>query len=517
MKKLIKSSGVKSAGKDVFEARSGYKLTLEDNVWVLDKNVSINVYKLRGFLSEGMLESVLSVLKFYAKERAPLHVFNLFNRLLHWLNSLDVRLEAVNPHFLINYRSSLDREHEWYLGTIKGFLKKWHELGYEGVSDDVVDLLNSWRLKGNVKGDVVKRLDPEQGPLTDIELQNIIEAAASLYEEDKITIDQFAMVRLLSASGRRPIQLSHMKLKDVMHGSNKNQGVAYVLNIPRAKQRGVGFRGSFKQLQVTENLWRILDLQRSNVISRFEDKFGKLNDKVLLELPLFPDYKAIQSYDTLPELAEILHLDILHCERIALSKAAEAVIKVAEVMSERTGELININAQRFRYSVGTRAAREGYGALIIAELLDHTDTQNAQVYVQNVPEYARKINDKVGHLLVPYANAFRGIIVDNEGEARRGKDPSSRVRLNPHENVGTCGSYDFCGSRVPIPCYTCNHFQPWLDAPHEKVLQELVDERERIYQQTNDLAIASINDRTIVAITEVVSLCRAKREAAKHG
>jgi integrase len=512
----LRKLSASNAGENEFTSKSGYKILFDDTVWHLDKNRSVGFGKIRSLLgSNDVFESFKCVMQFYARNYSSSHCVNMLSHFTSFLKGSS--RNNIDANALINFRHLLGREREYILGSLAGFLKKWHELGYDGVSDEVVDLLDSWRLKGNVKGDVVKRLDPEQGPLTDIELQNINEAAASLYEENKITIDQFAMVRLLSATGRRPIQLSHMKLKDVMHGSNKNQGLAYVLNIPRAKQRGIGFRESFKQMQVTEDLWRILDLQRSNVISRFKDKFEKMDDKVILELPLFPDYQLLDKYIDINQLVNDLSLDVLHCERVEFSKAAEAVVQKAEVMSERTGELININAQRFRYSVGTRAAREGYGTLIIAELLDHTDTQNAQVYVENVPEYARKINDKVGHLLVPYANAFRGIIVDDEGEARRGKDPSSRIRLNPNENVGTCGSYDFCGSRVPIPCYTCNHFQPWLDAPHEKVLQELIDERERVYQQTNDLAIASVNDRTIVAVTEVVALCNERREAVKHG
>ncbi|MBN2866766.1 MAG: hypothetical protein JXK16_12225 [Thiotrichales bacterium] len=511
----MRKLSVSNAGENEFFSKSGYSFLLTADKWVISKSITINFNLVENLVDVSLLLPLKKVLAFYVRNFSSSHASNIYDRFRDYLRFSESQYITIES--LINFRSSLDREHEWYLGTIKGFLKKWHELGYAGVSDEVVDLLDSWRLKGNVKGDVVKRLDPEQGPLTDIELQNINEAAASLYEKNEITIDQFAMVRLLSATGRRPIQLSHMKLKDVMHGSNKNQGIAYVLNIPRAKQRGVGFRGSFKQMQVTEDLWRILDLQRSNVISKFEDKFGTVEDNVVLEFPLFPDYKLLDKYSAINQLVDDLELDILHCERAEFSKAADAVVQKAEVTSERTGELININAQRFRYSVGTRAAREGYGTLIIAELLDHEDTQNANVYVQNIPEYARRINDKIGHLLVPYANAFRGIIVIDEDQARRGQDPSSRIRLNPHENVGTCGSYDFCGSRVPIPCYTCNHFQPWLDAPHEKVMQDLIDERERVYQQTNDLAIASINDRTIIAVTEVVNLCKEKREAMQHG
>lgn len=500
-----------------FAAKSGYEINFLDDSWILDKNRSLGFTFIRNRLNDNamLFSEYKLVMKFYSQNYSSAHCVNMQSCFILFLKLTDSSVFSTTS--LINFRNSLGAEREYVLGGLSGFLKKWNELGYEGVSDEVVELLDSWRLKGNVKGDVVKRLDPEQGPLSDIELQSINEAAATLYEIDRISLDVFAMVRLLSATGRRPIQLSHMKLKDVMHGSNNNQGLAYVLNIPRAKQRGAIFRESFKQMQVTEDLWRILDLQRSSVINFFESKFSKLSNEILLELPLFPDYKLVNGCHNVKTLSDSLSLDTLHCRRAEFTEAAKKVIQYGDVISERTGQLININAQRFRYSVGTRAAREGYGTLVIAELLDHEDTQNAQVYVENVPEYARRINDKVGNLMVPYANAFKGVIVVDESQARRGSDPNSRIRLNPSENAGTCGNYDSCGSKVPVPCYTCLHFQPWLDAPHQKVLDGLLEERERVYEQTNDLAIASINDRTIVAVVEVLELCNAKRKEMDNG
>lgn len=132
------------------------------------------------------------------------------------------------------------------------------------------------------------------------------------------------------------------------------------------------------------------------------------------------------------------------------------------------------------YTIGTRAAREGFGPLIIAELLDHSDTQNAHVYIENIPEYASRINEKIGHLMEPYSKAFKGQLITSENEAKRGNEITSRIRINTTENIGNCGSYDFCGGKVPIPCYTCLYFQPWLDAPHEKVLLRLLKERDQI-------------------------------------
>jgi hypothetical protein len=78
-------------------------------------------------------------------------------------------------------------------------------------------------------------------------------------------------------------------------------------------------------------------------------------------------------------------------------------------------------------------------------------------------------------------------------------------------NVGTCGHYGFCGALAPIACYTCRNFQPWLDGPHEDVLNSLMTERERVLQITRDQTIASVNDRTILAVTQVIQVCEKRR------
>ncbi|MCV4600508.1 recombinase, partial [Escherichia coli] len=87
------------------------------------------------------------------------------------------------------------------------------------------------------------------------------------------------------------------------------------------------------------------------------------------------------------------------------------IVEKSDIRSERTGELLHINARRFRYTTGTRAAREGFGELVIAELLDHADTQNAGVYIKNIPEHVKKLDEAVGFQLAPYAQAFVGALV----------------------------------------------------------------------------------------------------------
>ena len=149
--------------------------------------------------------------------------------------------------------------------------------------------------------------------------------------------------------------------------------------------------------------------------------------------------------------------------------------------------------------------------MIIAELLDHADTQNVDVYTANTPEFAAKLDEKLGFLMAPYARAFMGIVVDKEQDAKRGDDLSSRIRHNG-AGAGTCGTYGYCGANAPIPCYTCTNFQPWLDGPHEKVYQDLLNDRQRVYEITKDEAVTAALDRTIYAVAQVILRCQARRE-----
>jgi hypothetical protein len=143
-------------------------------------------------------------------------------------------------------------------------------------------------------------------------------------------------------------------------------------------------------------------------------------------------------------------------------------------------------------------------------LLDHTDTQNVAVYAENVPENAIAIDEAVARELAPLAQAFSGMLVDSESSAIRGDDLSSRVR-NHDAALGTCGHYGFCGALAPIACYTCREFQPWLHAPHGSLLNALLGERKRIEDATQDATMAAINDRTILAVTQVVQLCESRQ------
>jgi integrase len=492
------------------QSHAGYWFNEDAATWNLDKDNTVYIAKIRDYLDGEILKGCIATLVHYARTKAASHTCNIFERVYAMLR--DTNGSTFTTSSLINYRATLSRENEWYLGTIRGFLYKWHDLGYPGISDDIVDLLKGWTLKGNIKGDAVKRMDPTEGPLTDNELMAFNEGAVRAFEQNQISITQLALALVISNTGRRPRQIAHTKVCD-LDGTKKNKKSEpmYLIHIPRAKQRGETFRNSFKAFAMTAELWAILHAQRKHSIESVEQALGyELQDADRRALPLFPDLDAFSGITSIAELRTLLATDQLHIKSSAVTGIFQKVVTDGAVYSERTGNLLDIVATRFRYTKGTRAAREGFGLMVIAELLDQTDIQNAGVYTKNVPEHAHALNKAMALQLAPYAQAFQGILVDHEEDAKRGNDPASRIKYRG-EIAATCGQYGFCGANVPIPCYTCNHFQPWLNGPHEEVLADLLAERERVEEITGDVTMASVNDRTIFAVINVIQRCDTRR------
>jgi len=495
---------------DKFLSMGGYEFSLDHERWRLSKDVEIPVTTVSKYLDAEAYSSLQKVLAFYAKTSSAAHVANLFYRCRDYLD-----ITSGQPPFslvsLISYRSSLDTKTEWYLGTLRGLIRQWDRLGYSGIPDDSLSLLDKLTIKGNEKGYAVQSMCPDAGPLTDIEMGAITEGVLAAFGNGDLSLTDTCLVMILAMTGRRPVQLAALKIKDLLARDGK-----YFVNFPRAKQRNEGWRASFKKFPVVEDLWLLLQQQVDFAVEEFSVRMGQagheLDQRIVGELPLFSELNNLQL--DIP-LADQLENDVLHVPTNRIKDAVTRVTGVINVISERTGSPIRLNSRRFRYTLGTNLGREGRGEYVIAEALDHSDTQNAGVYVKNIPEIVERIDKAVALQLGPIAQQFQGVLIASERQARRAGDPRSRI-CSRSGNVGSCGSYGFCSALAPIACYTCIHFQPWLDGPHEAVLEQLISERDSVYENTGDLKIASVNDRLILAVSDVVNRCNAAKAGDAH-
>ena len=245
----------------------GYDFNINETIWILDKNTTVNLSWIHKYLQGPTLEGCLQTLSYYASNLSGKHTSNVAMLFQHMLRETGAK--EISDTVLINYRASLSKTTEWYLGTIRGFLRRWYQLGCFGISEEIITLLDGWTIKGNRKGDAVKRKDPTHGPLTDIELQAFNEGVVKAYELDQIKTSELAISLVMSNTGRRPIQISHLRVVDVLCGKNNKGEPFYVLNVPRGKH-GEGFRTEFKPFAITHELWSILSAQAKNAVTLTE-------------------------------------------------------------------------------------------------------------------------------------------------------------------------------------------------------------------------------------------------------
>ncbi|QTP14803.1 site-specific integrase [Serratia symbiotica] len=500
-------------GNEIKYAKSeGYTFVLNEEIWILSKEVKIN-FGILNKISKGSLDFYfVKTFSFFAENYSAEYVNALFYGVRTYLSFNPESKDYFTSSNLINYRASLKTKNIWHLGMIRIFFNKWYGLGYPGISKEIVDLLDGWRIKGNIKGDAIKRKDPKHGPLSDVELSAFNEKVVQAYERNKINKTELVVSLLLSHTGRRPVQISYLKNQDVVSSLNKKGERVYFINVPRVKQRGE-FRDELKLFALKEDVWNLIGLLAEENIKEFRSNLKiELSKDDLNKFPLFPNWTEVFKVKDKSDFIYLLDTDRFHIQNKQIDRIVKKVVNQEKIYSERTGELLNLSPRRFRYTIGTRAAKEGFGELIIAELLDHSDTQNAGVYVRNVPEHVSRLDEAIGFQLAPYAQAFAGKLVDRESDSIRGNDRNSRIRTEDGNPVGNCGDFGFCGANVPIPCYTCIHFQPWVDGPHKEVYESLISERERIEQITGDIAVTEVLDRSILAVAEVILKCEVRNK-----
>jgi len=476
--------------------RDGVRWKPNDPNWLIispSMKHNFGFEKAEGIASPRFIATFKHVITNYLKLHSISHAFNQFNRMIAFLrfSKRDRLIDEIDDQMVLCFRTSLSKRNEHHLGAMRGMLETWVRLGYPNV----IKLFKELRLKGNTKGEAVQTMDPERGPFSDLEFEAIIGRLNDQFAAGSIELDEFILVWIYLALGSRSVQLACLKLKDFQSAHVESGASVYFIKVPRAKQRGTSPRSEFKNRRIIPEIGKLVEQHVALMRSKHADLVAPAD-----ELPFF--LNLANDSQAMPDLR-------FHCTSVDLDGILESVFKRLAIQSERTGRDLLVTSRRFRYTRGTRAAAEGASELVIAELLDHSDTQQVGVYVKYVPKILERIDRAMAVYLAPVAQAFAGQLIEDESQARRKGDPRSKI-VTPEamaHPVGNCGSFGFCGANAPIACYTCRNFQPWKDGPHEAVLESLLQERKRVYEATGDLTIASINDRTIFACAEVVRRC----------
>jgi integrase len=487
---------------------NGFEFNYLKSSWKLNRNTTVNVGVIDKFDDE-LAEDLREILIFYAETLSGGYVVNLIASLSLYLKHCnETKFTEFGLHSL---KIALPKKFEYKIAFLRSLIRQMRILSLDSnINEGVFELMGQWRLSAGERGVPVMSLDPFTGPFSMAEFEAIEFNSAHRYAEGKMSTNDYAKILLLKATGRRPEQIATLKIKDFSYARVISGPPIYVVSIPRIKQSNGGFRSTFRKFGLVNSSAQVIELYIKNVISQIEKALGKrLSVEERDELPLFFGGQTILLMKNAKDkLLDLLKTEIVHIPRAEFSRLVVLATNKLGIISERTGQLLHCNPYRFRYTLGTRAAIEGAGVLTIATLLDHSDTQHVDVYVANVPEYAIEISRIMNQPLARYASAFAGKLVKDEAEANNVIMGAPRIPFHEKDcDVGSCGTYSYCHDYAPVACYMCPKFMPWANAPHHLVLIWLLEERKRLQEYKKiDAAIICINDRAIIAVSQVIKL-----------
>ena len=359
----------------------------------------------------------------------------------------------------------------------------WGAFGLQAADFDreLAITLKTIRAQGNVKGAAVRFRDPLKGPLDRDEQELVTRAIATKAGTDR----DRAVVMLHLELALNPHATARMRNEDlkpfevnIVEAGHPKTLAKYQIRVPRVKKRRE-FRET-KIRPISDDLGRLLiALQK-----------GKPAD------PLFhwlaPDH---------PE--ESINL--------ALARFRTA----GRLISPRTRQPLHLTSRRFRFTLATEMAREGASRERIAEVLDHTDLQNVEVYIEAASFVVDRLGERFDAVFDPLLKRFRGKIVDSATEPAFSGIP---LRVIPGDivqlptaplnigGIGMCGRDvrrdGLCRLAPPLTCYPCEFFAAFRNGPHAQVLAAL----ERVFQDMKAVADARISSQVQSVIDAIRQL-----------
>lgn len=466
------------------------------------QRASINFNSIAKYVTPVLLRSIKALMKWSVRSRAlgtvNVHFDELRCLLRYGSSQANKPIRQVTAALLESYYSSVTKNSlARRMGRLRVLIGAWEVLSLPGLESDGSEFLRSLTLPYSSKDVAMRTADPNAGPFTDLEFNALADAISRLDEKDLSDKWHKLVILVDIVFGLRPAQLALLHVEDVQRREFDGHW-RYFLQIPQVKQKYQPLRTEFRLRAIPADLGPRLWAYANEVRTAFSSTGSEA-------IPLFPARADVESSGA---------------RRARYSVAADlsqSVLKVLDrlkVRSPQTGEELRIFMYRFRRTFASRAAAEGWTAAAIAEVLGHNSIRTVLRYIRESPSLGQRIDAATTRELAPLAAAFVGRLIPNESAATRCGDASSRITDPFNKNVagaiGSCAESGACDRRVPTACYRCERFEPWLDAPHEELLQHLLEER-RSLERSATKRVAAVNDLEILAVQSVVDLCRARR------
>jgi integrase len=314
---------------------------------------------------------------------------------------------------------------------------------YPDFSPNILRVLKTMKVRTFPKGHNVRFRHPTKGPFSPDEILSIRDAI----KEGRGTDQDRSLVMLHLELGVNPYATAQLMNKDLKR-YNIGDSIYYQIDIPRVKKR-IAHRET-KRRPISNQL-------------------GELLEKLQLGEPEDPLFHWLNQSWALPYITRAMR-------RFAIDANLKSL----------TGSPLRVSPRRFRYTLATHMAEEGASKYHIAEILDHIDLQNVNVYVETVSSIAAAVAKATDPALGPVVKRFLGRIADSkEKQVDQGLPNAIIPAMMPHlpfavlnsGGVGICGrdvrKDGLCRLFPPLSCYRCSHFAALRDGPHKEMLESI--------------------------------------------
>lgn len=478
--------------------REGYPYNPNSDKWELANVTSqmcIDYSKISDICSESFLKVVKYLNMVLLRRLTAAYIHEMFEDLCEIIFECPRYDGIVNSITLRPTLAIFNKKKTIRKYYIRSILSYWENLSLPFLEEGIVSELykiNPGYDKTSLE--YVRTQDPFWGPFSVYEEKNILREVTDSFSNGVISVTNYLLFLIYYCFAPRLSQVASLKCKDFLETLNDEGYVRYSLAIPSIKRRKE-MRTEFKIRKVEESIAILIKAQIKNV-----EKEGAICGIPVSELPLFPKWNQERR-----QLPGFIH----HPSDQYLRGLLDGIFDKITVISERTGGPIRVTSHRFRHTVATRAAEEGHNQYIIAELLDHTTSGTAIIYTRWTRKSGERLNKAMALSMATLAQAFAGTLIDDDTDI---SDNKYRVKRDGKADLGKCGHHGFCNQCAPLACYTCRFFNPFINAPHEHLLDDLLKERNEEIDELGDARVPTSLDDTIMAVAQVVVLARRARK-----
>lgn len=340
--------------------------------------------------------------------------------------------------------------------------------GVAGASLETAELIRQVAVPEPIKGEAVLSRDPQSGPLN-AEETDMIEQEI----KKRLPADLGAMILMLFYElGLNPIAVSLLEERD-FHVIRGPESIYYQLDVPRTKKRNTERNVVRRPLSQELGQAIIGQLERNCAHYGNGDPFR----------PIIPRNRPRRTAHTIGPRKFDQYVSEKYLATV-LGDYAHA----HDLISTRTSEVLHMHPRRLRYTYGTRLAELGTPTRELAALMDHSNEQSVLVYYKPSPKAAARIDEAVGLKAGRVWTWFKcKTPVDKPADLTDvAVVPAQTPTLKPQGGIGACGANLLCQLNPPYSCYVCPKFQPWKDAPHQALLQDVRTEQQRLREASGN-------------------------------